>query len=879
MKKKALAIDTEFVVADTFRSLWDTDQAFCRDIWREKYAFQPLPGKGKDMAETHPLETVIRMVRGVHLKDPDKGRALRSLRTIASRRFIPAGRIWSDAGTPKHTTSINCFVMDTIPDDMAGIFRVLRESALTMQQGGGIGMDFSTLRPEGALLIRTHAVASGPMLFMDTWDSMCRTIMSAGSRRGAMMGVMRIDHPDIRKFIHAKETAGRLTNFNLSVLVTDNFMTAVEEDESWDLGFDKPRLDGRHVDVIERKDMSPWYVYERLSARALWEEILQTTYVYAEPGVIFIDRVNKLNNLSYCETIAATNPCGEQPLPPYGDCLLGAINLAEHVWNAFDENSFIDYNTLAETVDVGVRFLDNVNDTTGFPLPEQAAEARAKRRIGLGVMGLGTALQMLGLRYGGDAALETTHKLFSAIANEAYRASARLAAERGAFPLYDDVAYLKAPFVKKLDRSTRVLIKKHGLRNGVLLTVAPTGTTGILAGNVTSGIEPAFAHSYVRTVRGSGGEMNRDERIYDAGYLAFCKARNFDPETRFRSEMPDSMATAQDLDVEAHVNMQATVQNWIDASISKTVNCPENMPFEKFREVYSLAYATGCKGCTTYRPSGVRGAVLRTEEQAAGEAASGQAGAARPPLYAHLLETPAVACAFCGAQALPFMCKDGAIRGICDQHLVQLDSEESPVTPMSPIGPIPGDPGIWKRPRVLDGRTYKFKPGDHAYYVTITNEDGEPRELFVSTKEVIFQELGAVIGRLVSALMRRGGNIGFVAEELQQVHTPAGWHEGGRYWPSRSAAIGAVIQEHLDVLATGGMNAVDTSSDPWAKMGQKDRMDVEFVGEVKTHHVLATFGEQMEMAVGESCPRCQARAVFRASGCATCRDCGWSNCG
>src|SRR6056297_2240535 len=396
-------------------------------------------------------------------------------------KFLPAGRITAGAGTGRKVTLFNCFVMGTIPDDMGGIFDHLREAALTMQQGGGIGYDFSTIRPKGADVLGVSADASGPLSFMDVWDAMCRTIMSAGSRRGAMMATMRCDHPDIEAFIAAKSDPARLRMFNLSVLVTDAFMEAVKADGPWELTFG-----GR--------------VYHTLPARDLWNRIMQATYDYAEPGVIFIDRINAANNLAYCETIAATNPCGEQPLPPYGACLLGSINLARLVRDPFADGAAIDTAELTELVATAVRMMDNVVDVSNFPLAAQAQEARDKRRIGLGVTGLADALLMCGLRYGSDeAALKTSHWLH-AIAKAAYLASVDLAKEKGAFPLFDSDAFLASGNMQHMDQEVREAVAEHGIRNALLTSIAPTGTISLYAGNVSSGIEPVFAYSYTRKV-------------------------------------------------------------------------------------------------------------------------------------------------------------------------------------------------------------------------------------------------------------------------------------------------------------------------------------------------------------------------------------------
>ncbi|MBL6789535.1 MAG: adenosylcobalamin-dependent ribonucleoside-diphosphate reductase, partial [Rhodobacteraceae bacterium] len=502
-------------------------------------------------------------------------------------KFLPAGRIAAGAGTQRKVTLFNCFVMGTVPDDMGGIFDMLKEAALTMQQGGGIGYDFSTIRPKGALVKGVAADASGPLSFMDVWDSMCRTIMSAGSRRGAMMATLRCDHPDIEDFISAKSDPARLRMFNVSVLVTDPFMAAVKADGDWDLVFEGQ-------------------IYKTLSARKLWDQIMQSTYEFAEPGVIFIDRINQANNLSYCETIAATNPCGEQPLPPYGACLLGSINLARLVEAPFERGAHLSAAALQDLVATAVRMMDNVVDASNFPLEAQALEARNKRRIGLGVTGLADALLMLGLRYGSEAAARQTEDWLHAIARAAYLASVQLAKEKGAFPLFEAGPYLASGTMQGMDEDVRAEIARHGIRNALLTSIAPTGTISLYAGNVSSGIEPVFAYAYTRKVLQKDGSRSEEEVVDYAVQMWRDKFGDAD--------LPDYFVNAQTLAPKDHVKMQAAAQKWVDSSISKTINCPEDISFEAFKEVYSAAYESGCKGCTTYRPNAVTGSVLSVSE-------------------------------------------------------------------------------------------------------------------------------------------------------------------------------------------------------------------------------------------------------------------------
>ncbi|MXY34111.1 MAG: adenosylcobalamin-dependent ribonucleoside-diphosphate reductase, partial [Boseongicola sp. SB0664_bin_43] len=541
-------------------------------IWDMKYRLKAVDGTPVDRT----VEDTWRRIARALAAEEAEPRAWedRFYAALEDFRFLPAGRIVAGAGTDRSVTLFNCFVMGTIPDSMVGIFEMLKEAAVTMQQGGGIGYDFSTIRPKGADVRGVAADASGPLSFMDVWDAMCRTIMSAGSRRGAMMATMRCDHPDIEEFITAKSDPARLRNFNLSVLVTDAFMEAVKADGTWELRFG---------DAVHRT----------LEARDLWNRIMRATYDYAEPGVIFIDRINTMNNLAYCETIAATNPCGEQPLPPYGACLLGSINLSRLVENAFEEDAALNEAALEDLVGTAVRMMDNVVDASRFPLEAQAREAEAKRRIGLGVTGLADALIMTGKRYGSAEAAQLTSQWLRAVAQAAYKASALLAAEKGPFPLFDADAYLASGSLSGMDRDVRALIGEHGIRNALLTSIAPTGTISLYAGNVSSGIEPVFAYSYARKVLQKDGSRTEEEVVDYAVQL--WRDRFGD------KELQDCFVNAQALEPADHVRMQAAAQEWVDSSISKTINVPEDISFDAFKDVYMDAWDKGCKGCTTYR--------------------------------------------------------------------------------------------------------------------------------------------------------------------------------------------------------------------------------------------------------------------------------------
>ena len=554
-------------------------------VWQQKYRLKAADGEPLDKTLDDTWLRVARTAASVE----KGGRKVRErwteryFKALSSLEFLPAGRIIAGAGSGRQVTLFNCFVMGRIEDDLSSIFENVKEAALTMQQGGGIGHDFSTLRPKGALVKSIGADASGPVSFMDVWDAMCRTIMSAGARRGAMMATLRCDHPDIEEFVSVKADPTRLRNFNLSVLVTDGFIQAVREDRPWDLVFG-----GR--------------VYRTVRARELWERIMRATYEYAEPGVIFIDRVNDENNLAYCEQIYATNPCGEQPLPPYGACLLGSINLARLVDRPFEAGADVNLAKLEEQVRLAVRLLDAIIDVSNYPLEAQRKEATSKRRIGLGVTGLADALIFAGARYGSPRALSLAETWMAHIQRAAYLASAELAAEKGSFPLYDAEKLLARPRVASLAPEVRQAIAVHGLRNGCLTSIAPTGTISLLAGNVSSGVEPVFDFRYKRRVLEPDGS-HREMLVEDYAYALF--------RSRFGDgvSLPDSFVTTAELPPSAHLEMQAALQRHVDSSISKTINCPEEISFEAFQNIYLDAYDLGLKGCTTFRPNPITGAV------------------------------------------------------------------------------------------------------------------------------------------------------------------------------------------------------------------------------------------------------------------------------
>ena len=1125
-------------------------------------------------------DTWERVAHAAAAVEPEATRAhwAQQFKTVmADLAFLPAGRILAGAGTGRAVTLFNCFVMGRLEDDLGAIFESVKEAARTMQQGGGIGQDFSTLRPKGAPVQSIGADASGPVSFMDVWDAMCRTIMSAGARRGAMMATLRCDHPDIEAFIDAKADATRLRNFNLSVLVTDAFVRAVRKDEAWNLVFG-----GK--------------IYRTLPARALWERMMRATYDYAEPGVVFIDRINALNNLSYCETISATNPCvpkgtwvhtsegprqvadllgrpfrarvhgqdhdsapegffrtgqkavvrletaegfalrltrdhrvqrfarlsrhagetewcaagelwpddlvvlndhaanpvwdgeftleegyllgllvgdgtlkadkavlsvwqpsmavnatsvsgpscvmdealraarmlphrsdfagwipvpgrhehrlalaalkhlaeqvgmqpgdkavtpamergssafhrgflrgffdadgsvqgsqqkgvsvrlaqsdlprlqavqrmllrlgvvssiyhhrrpasvsrlpdgrgghalyptksqhelvvsgenlfrfreqvgfidggkrrrldgalagykraanrerfavrvaavvedgvedvydvqvpginafdangfvahncGEQPLPPYGACLLGSINLARLVERPFALDAGLDEARLQSLVATATRFLDNVIDISNYPLPAQAAEAQAKRRIGLGVTGLADALILLGVRYGSPAAVGLGSRWMALIEAAAYRASAGIAREKGPFPLFDREPFLATPGAQRLPQDVRDDIARHGIRNGLVTSIAPTGTISLLAGNVSSGVEPVFDFRYERRILARDGTA-RTETVEDYAHALY--------RARFGADAPltDAFVTAEQLAPSAHLAMQAALQAHVDSSISKTINCPADLSFEAFKDIYLEAYDLGLKGCTTFRPNAVTGAVLSRAEPAR--------PAAVPP--AAMLPAPEP-----------------------ERH---------------------GEVVYMTQPRerdgILAGFTYKLRwpSSDHAMYITINDiEQGgpgaggsaprrRPFEIFINSKNLEHYAWTVALTRMISAIFRRGGDVSFVVEELKAVFDPQGgqWM-GGRYVPSLLAAIGQVIETHM--IRTGFLVA---PAEPASEAGAARKALAAGEGRPTGN----------ELRRGKPCPRCNNLSLHREEGCWVCHSCGYSKCG
>lgn len=765
-------------------------QPICEQIWNQKYRFQT--NREGFQSDNNVVDTWNRIAHACanlpRLHNNDKERSIlekRFFNALSDFKFLPAGRIQSGAGTERNVTLFNCFVMGTIPDSLDGIFDMLKEAALTMQQGGGIGYDFSTLRPSGALVRGVESFSSGPLTFMDVWDAMCKTIMSAGSRRGAMMATMRCDHPDILSFVKAKQDPLRLRNFNVSVLCTDEFMESVSEGKDWDLKFDNK-------------------IYETINAKDLWNSIIQNTYDYAEPGVIFIDRINRENNLWFLETIAATNPCGEQPLPPYGACLLGSVNLARFAISPFTVEANVLWVDLEESVRAGIRLLDSVIDTSGFPLEAQKEEALNKRRMGLGVTGLADLLFMLGHKYGSPSAEKATDMIMKKIAEWAYDESIEMAIEMGSAPILATrearEQFVQSGFMQRMPQTIRDRIVIDGIRNSHLLSIAPTGTISMFAGNVSSGIEPIFAPSYNRKVTRDNGEKETEMvAVYSVHEFNLLMEKADDTEAkRLQNWWDNFMITAQDLLPHDHNVMQAAAQKWVDSSISKTVNCPENISFEDFQKVYEESYALGNKGCTTYRPNEVTGSVLSVPE------------APKKPD-----ENP------------------------------EKESDNHPV--------------IMDRPAAMDGTTYKLRWQNDAVYVTfnqILTDEGwyAPFEMFVMSKNPEHAAWIAALTRMISAVFRRGGDVRFVANEMKEVFDPKGGQfTGGRYVPSLVALLGYTLEEH--------MNVIGYQSTPEPQIEPKESEDIDLKTEQLPDQRIpdqCPSCKEFSMVQGSGCPTCSS---------------------
>ncbi len=584
-------------------------------IWETRYR-----DRDARPAENSIADTWARVAHAVAAVEPDP--ALwqdRFLGILRDYRFLPGGRILAGAGTSRQVTLCNCFVMGVIDDSVEGIFEALKEGALTMQQGGGVGYDFSTLRPRGSRARTSGMVASGPVSFMGVWDAMCATILSTGARRGAMMATLRCDHPDIEEFIDAKRTPDALRNFNLSVLALDAFMQAVKSDSDWPLVFPERALQGADTGTLGRVERAwsgstapvPCAVHKVVRARDLWRRLCDSAFDCAEPGVLFIDRINAANNLAYCETLSTTNPCGEVPLPPYGACVLGSLNLTAFVLDAFSATARFDPAAIRETTRLAVRFLDNAIEISRFPLFRQREQAHRSRRIGLGITGLADALAMLGLRYDDERARAAAAGVMRAVRDTAYEASIELAREKGSFAAFDPAQYLARPYIRSLPEELQAALGRDGIRNSHLNAIAPAGTISLLAGSLSNGIEPIFGIESLRRVLDRDG-THHNFQLTDPAYAAW-RARQQSAQV----DLPGYFMHCESIAPQDHLLMQAALQPYVDGAISKTITLADDCPRAQTSEVFEAAYDLGLKGCTVYRAAARTGVLAERHETTA----------------------------------------------------------------------------------------------------------------------------------------------------------------------------------------------------------------------------------------------------------------------
>ena len=801
------------------------------DVLREKYA------RGDERTIADVQRRIARALAALE-SAPQRAECERRFLWAQQQGFIPAGRIASAAGLGLSATLINCFVQpvgDSISgasDGLPGIYTALSEAAETMRRGGGVGYDFSAIRPLGSKVAGTASRASGPVSYMEVFDASCRTVESAGARRGAQMGVLRIDHPDIERFIAAKDT-GRLSNFNLSVGVTDAFMRAVEADDRFALLHAAEPGDEILSAGAQRRGDGLW-VYRTLPARELWERIMFSTYDHAEPGVLFIDRMNAENNLWYAEELRATNPCGEQPLPPYGCCDLGSLNLTAFVHDAFAPEARLDFERMREVATVAVRMLDLVLDATQWPLPQQALEARAKRRIGLGFLGLGSALAMLGLRYDADEGRAMAARIATALRDAAYAASIALAREKGAFPLFDADQYLRGQFIRRLPQALRDDIRAHGIRNSHLLSIAPTGTISLaFADNASNGIEPPYSWIYQRKKRTADGGT-RSYEVADHAWRLY-RQRHGD------AALPPSFVTALEMRALDHLRMVEAVQPLIDTAISKTVNVPEDYPYDDFRDLYLEAWRAGLKGLATYRPNAVLGSVLSVAPAAANPSADDD------PLRKRFEHRPL-----------------GELESVTSK--IEYSTHEGRKTVYLTLSFLRAE-GVWEGRPVTIERPFEF-------FMPANQRTGGHQWITASM-------------RLLSMVARAGGPIARALADMREVVWEKGPVRCGHivredgvsvpvYHDSEVAAIAFMLQR---MLIRRGFLDEQGNQVPVGELARRFEQRMQGAAPAPPLEAEAP-AEPLAVMNGAKCPECGALALRKVDGCSRCASCHYvGECG